>query len=62
MWLNRERIDQTEEVVEDITEVAEVADDIIQTEDINILYFWRKEAWKRASFFVYTRHEYNLKG
>lgn len=38
--------------MEDITEVAEVAEVIIQTEGINILYFWRKEAWKRASFFL----------
>lgn len=53
MWLNREKIDQTVEVAEDITEVAEVAEVIIQTEDIRIFIFILKERGLETGLFFY---------
>ena len=50
MWLNREKIDQTVEVAEDITEVAEVAEGIIQTEGIKILYILKKRGLETSLF------------
>ena len=50
MWLNREKIDQTVEVAEDITEVAEVAEVIIQTEDIKILYILKERGLETSLF------------
>ena len=50
MWLNREKIDQTVEVAEDITEVAEVAEVIIQTEGIKMLYILKKRGLETSLF------------